>query len=86
MLEDLFQDTWVYQDIFHKGEGKGELLAWRQAVLGIAKTRFPEIETLAQKQVEAITNADVLHTMLLRMAAAKTVQEAVNVLFATEQE
>ncbi len=66
MLEEIFQDSWAYQDILRKGEEKGELLARRQAVLDVIKVRFPEVVTIAQKQVDTIIDLDILHDLLIK--------------------
>ncbi len=71
MFEDILSDTWVYQDVFHKGEAKGELLGSQRAVFNVIKVRFPDIAPLVQKQIDTITNIDVLQSLLTTVSIAE---------------
>lgn len=61
----------VYQDVFHKGEAKGELLGSQRAVFNVIKVRFPDIAPLVQKQIDTITNIDVLQSLLTTVSIAE---------------
>lgn len=68
MLEEIFQDSWAYQDILQKGEARGEakgkeqgeLLARRQSILDVTQARFTEIVPLMKKNIELITDLSIL--------------------------
>ncbi len=89
MLEEIFQESWAYQEILHKGEEKGkeqgrqegELRARRQSVLDVTQARFAELVPLIKKNVETITDLNILQSLLIKISVAKNVQEAVQALF-----
>ena len=93
MLEEIFQESWAYQEILHKGEEKGkeqgkeqgrqegELRARRQSVLDVTQARFAELVPLIKKNVETITDLNILQSLLIKISVAKNVQETVQALF-----
>lgn len=90
MFEEMIRDTWVYEEIgqerFKKGELQGELQGLREAVLEIARERFPEIEALTKEQVEAVTTASVLLRLIGNMSKAPTTKEAALAVLAVNDE
>ncbi|HEY6285797.1 MAG TPA: hypothetical protein VIX20_09055 [Ktedonobacteraceae bacterium] len=79
MLEDILQDTPVYQEVLAKGEEKGlekGLEAQRQTLLDIVQERFPAIAHLARRQADAIKDPDVLRRLTVKISIVKTSKEA----------
>ncbi len=89
MLEEIFQDSWAYQDILQKGEARGEakgkeqgeLLARRQSILDVTQARFTEIVPLMKKNIELITDLSILQSLLIKISTAQDAREAVQALF-----
>ncbi len=95
MLEDILSETWVYQDVFQKGEAKGEqegkekgqregeLLASRQAIITVTQARFVELVSLISKNIANVTDLGVLQNLLIKISVSRNVQEATQALFET---
>ena len=94
MFEEMIRDTWVYEKIgqerfekgIEKGIREGELQGLREAVLDITHERFPEIEPLTKKQIEAITSSTVLRRLIAGMSKAPTTKEATLAVLAVSDE
>ena len=81
MLEEIFQDSWAYQDIFHKGE----VLGRRQAILDVIKARFPEVVIVVQKRVDTITDLEVLQDLLIKASTLGRDIEVAQAIFEAAQ-
>src|SRR5947209_3610003 len=65
MLRDVLRDTWAYQEILQEGRKEG-LQEQRLTLLEIVRSRFPNIEPLAKKAVEAINDSTVLRHLTVK--------------------
>lgn len=94
MLEEILQESRVYQKIKREGreEGllqgrkEGELHALRQTVLTIVQTRFPKISRLAKKQAAVVDDPVVLQELITLIINAQTAEEARQHLLALDDE
>ncbi|GAC1388854.1 MAG: hypothetical protein NVSMB38_00690 [Ktedonobacteraceae bacterium] len=77
MLEEIFQDSWAYQDIFQKGTLQGR----RQAVLDVIKARFPTVDMLVQEQIDNIVDLEVLQDLLIKVSTLEQDIEIVQAVF-----
>ncbi len=83
MLGDILRDSWVYQEIMEEGREEGlkeGLQALRHIFLSIIQTSFPEMEELARRKAALITEPNVLEDVTLKMLAARTSEEARQIL------
>ena len=78
MLEEIFQDSWAYQEIFQKGALQGR----RQAVLDVIKARFPTVDFLVQEQMNKIVDLEVLQDLLVKVSTLEQDIEVVRAVFA----
>jgi len=87
MLQDILRDTWAYKEIMQEGLQKGlqkgreqerqqRLKDQRQIFMTIIQTHFPNITDLAQKRVDAIKDPETLQSLVLKMFAAQTEEQA----------
>lgn len=77
MLENILSDTWVYQDVFQKGE----LVASRQAIITVTQARFAELVPLVSKNIETVTDLSLLQNLLLNISTASKEQDVTQALF-----
>src|SRR6266436_8361780 len=87
MFQDILSESWVYQELVEQGVEKGreeerqqELQRQRQTIIGFVQRRFPEITALAEQQTAKITDPETLQTVILKLLAAQTIEEARQVL------
>lgn len=80
MFHDLLSESPIYQEIFGEGLEKGQLQAQSDMLLNIVKLRFPQLQELAQQQVDAIKDASILSAINLNLVMAQTTEEARQVL------
>ena len=92
MFQDILRESWVYQEIgqeyFEQGreeERQEELQRQRQTVLSFVQRHFSEVVSLAKQQTDRITEPEVLQTVILRLLAAQTVEEARQILLNLDQ-
>ena len=79
MLRDALRDSWAYQEIMQEGreeERQQRLKDQRQILMTIIQTHFPNITDLAQKRVAAIKDPETLRSLVLKMFAAQTEEQA----------
>ena len=79
MLRDVLRDTWAYQEIMQEGreeERQQRLKDQRQILMTIIQTHFPNITDLAQKRADAIKDPETLQSLVLKMSAAQTEDQA----------
>lgn len=57
-------------------ERKANLKMWRQALTSFTGTHFPDLSSLAKKQVRAIEDPMVLQRVMVSLFSAQTVEEA----------
>lgn len=79
MLRDVLRDTWAYQEIMQEGreeERQQRLKDQRQILMTIIQTHFPNITNLAQKRVDAIKDPETLQSLVLKMFAVQTEEQA----------
>ncbi|MFL5666850.1 MAG: hypothetical protein ACJ8BW_36700, partial [Ktedonobacteraceae bacterium] len=89
MLRDVLRDTWAYQEIMQEGlqEGRQEglqqrLKDQRQILMTIIQAHFPDLVTLAKKQMNEIQDPDMLQQMVLQLLVAQSGEQAQQVLVA----
>jgi predicted transposase YdaD len=83
-MEDILADTWVFQEIMHKGltkgiaqgEAKGRMLEKKQDILQFVELRFPSLQTLAKQATERGYSLEQLQEILKQLYCATTVEEA----------
>jgi hypothetical protein len=82
-MQDFLEESWLFQEIMQKGFDKGiekereeELRRQRQLLMTIFQMHFPNITDLAQKQADAIKEPDVLQSLIFKVLAAETEEEA----------
>ena len=101
MLDDILEESWTYQEIVKKGLEKGERLGEQrgrelerqqriqeqhQTVMNLMRIRFPELVAFAEPRIEAIKDADVLHTLINQLFAVQTEEEAKQAIIAARAE
>ncbi len=67
-------------------ERKANLKMWRQALISFTGTHFPDLSSLAKKQVRAIEDPMVLQRVMVSLFSAKTVEEARHYLLTLESD
>ena len=80
LSEDTFEDEldielWAITK-FYKTFRKGELHAWRSAVLDIVQERFPPLVTLVSSHVQNTKDTALLRRLNVKLSTAQTEQEA----------
>ena len=76
MLDEILEESWTYQEIFHKGYLKGLELArqqleypyWieqeRETIIKLVQLRFPGILSFTQTHIESLNDRIALHALL----------------------
>jgi predicted transposase YdaD len=92
-MQDFLQESWLYQEIMQEGFDKGiekereeELRRQRQLLMTIIHMHFPNITSLSQKQADAIKDPEVLQSLIFKILAAETEEEATQCLIAVSQQ
>ena len=92
MFQDILRESWVYKEIgqeyFEQGreeERQEELQRQRQTVLSFVQRHFSELVSLAKQQTDRITEPEVLQTVILRLLAVQTEEEARQMLLNLDQ-
>lgn len=100
MLRDLLRDSWAYQEIMQEGYNKGidkgiekgreaereeELRRQRQLLLTIIQIHFPHAADLAQVQAGAIKDPEILQSLIFKILASQTEEQATQSLLAINQ-
>jgi predicted transposase YdaD len=95
MLEDMLQETVIYQYILQQGVAKGEqqglekglkkglqqeLQDLRRLLLSSVRSKFPELAPLATKRISGVESAELLMDLTLKVIAAQTAEEFSKVL------
>ncbi len=94
MSDDILQQSWVYQEIKHKGvvEGRAEgqekehqmwLESQRETFVNAVKARFPDLLSLALQKAHAINDPLVLQNIMVKLFAVQSLEEAKEILNAT---
>ncbi|MDQ2903824.1 MAG: hypothetical protein ABI456_00565 [Ktedonobacteraceae bacterium] len=88
MLDDIFEDSWAYQEIIEKGrqkgleegreEGRHEGLI--QALLAIVETHFPTLMPQAASLVERVHDPLRLQHLIVLLTLAQSTEEAYDTL------
>jgi len=84
LSEDIFEDSWAYQEMVAKGQQKGfeiglhegELHALRGVIVDIVQRRFPPLVTLVSSHIQKMEDAVQLRRLSVELSIAQTVQEA----------
>lgn len=91
MFKDILKESWAYQDILREGleEGREQgieqgrqkerdanLKMWRQALMSLTETHFPDLTSLANKRANAVEDPMVLQRVMVSLFSAKTMEEA----------
>ena len=95
MLQDILRDTWAYKEIMQEGLEKGlqkgreegreeerqqRLKDQRQTLITIVQAHFPNIKDFAQKQANTVKDPELLQSLILKLFAAHTEEEATQIL------
>ncbi|MBV9231673.1 MAG: hypothetical protein JOZ18_20360 [Chloroflexi bacterium] len=84
VYHDIIEESWVYQEILQRGVEKGLQQGIQQGVqqgiLKLLQKRFPETVDLARKQINSMTDPDVLQDLLFKVSIAQNAQEVLSVL------
>ena len=83
-MYDMLRETPAFQDIikegleegFKEGREKGQLEAFRQALMHVVAARYPKLLALAKKQAAAIDDPDELDGLLVKISIAQNAREA----------
>jgi predicted transposase YdaD len=82
--KDIVEESWVYQEILQRGVEKGLQQGIQQGVqqgiLKLLQKRFPETVDLAQKQINGVTDLDVLQDLLFKVSIAQNAQDVLSAL------
>jgi hypothetical protein len=84
----LSPNVWAYQELggnffergLEKGRVEGRIQEPRQILMSFLQTRFPETLALANQQTKSINDPEVLPSLLTKLFAAQTVEEARQIL------
>jgi predicted transposase YdaD len=87
MLEDIIEQSWIYQEIKRKGlaegkaEGKAEerqewLQTQRNGLISVAQARFPDLVAEATERANRVEDPHVLQDVMLKVALAQNSEEA----------
>ena len=79
-MQNILRETWAYQEMTQEARKEGQLEGLRRAILKIVQKRFPEMETVTQKQIEDIMNPASLEDLLVNIGSAQNLQEALQAL------
>src|SRR5579864_8069370 len=87
MFQDILRESWVYQEIGQEflEQGREEerqrrLQGQHEMLASFVQTHFPEITALVKQQTDGITDPEVLQNAILRLLAARTIEEAKQIL------
>ena len=91
MFQDILRESWVYQEIgqeflekgFEKGreeERQREVQRQSQTLMSLVQRHFPEVADLARQRTVEIEDPEALQTVILKLLAAQTVDEAKQIL------
>jgi hypothetical protein len=65
-----------------RGRQEGELQAQRETLLDILKARFPELASVAKKQMSNIKDPQLLRNLTVKISTVQTAKEAEQLLLA----
>ena len=101
MFQDILRESWVYQEIgqefLEKGleqgleQGREEerqrrLQGQHEMLASFVQAHFPEITVLAKQQTDDIKDPEMLQNAILRLLAARTVEEAQQILVSLNED
>ena len=75
MLRDALRDSWAYQEIMQEGREEG-LQEQRLTLLEVVQARFPDVEPLAKKTVDSISDLALLRRLIVKISVIQTEEEA----------
>jgi hypothetical protein len=79
MYEDIFEDSWVYQEIIGKGiqqQRAQEIQRQHQVLHFLLQRYFPDLLSPQHTEIETITDPEVLQNLIFKVGAAQTAQQA----------
>ena len=84
LSEDIFEESWAYQEMLAKGRQKGfeiglhegELQALRGVIADVVQERFPSLVTLVSNHIQKMEDTNLLRRLNVKLSAAQTAQEA----------
>jgi hypothetical protein len=88
LSEDIFEDSWAYQEMIakglqkgfekglHEGLHKGELQALRGVIDDVVQERFPSLVTLVSSHIQKMEDTTLLRRLSVKLSSAQTAQEA----------
>ncbi len=88
MHRNALEQSVTYQKLvkqsLEEGREEGKLEGLRQAVMDVVQEHFPEIVAFAQKEVEGMEDLTLLRQLNVKMGTAQTIQEAIQLLIAAD--
>jgi len=79
VYKDILEESWVYQETKEKGREEGrqqERQRQRRSIETIVQTKFPEMLDLTKKQIENVSDPEVLQDLIVKISLAQTLSEA----------
>ncbi len=79
MYSDIFEDSWVYQEIVEKGiqqQREQEIQRQHQVLHFLLQRHFPDPLASQHQKIETITDPEELQSLIFKVSAAQTAQEA----------
>ena len=80
LSEDIFEDSWAYQEMLAKGMEKGrregELQALREVIMDVVQDRFPQIAAFVSNHIQKIDDPGQLRRLNVKVSAAQTARQA----------
>jgi len=93
MLDDILEDSWLYQELLRRGAEKGReqerqrrIQEQRETVVSFVQMRFPELIPLAEQHLHFIHDPQELHNLILKLFAVETAEEARQALTGTDED
>ena len=79
-VQDILEESWVYQETIEKGREEGRQQAFQQAAISIVRARFPELEQLATEIIETVSDPNRLQTLIVELSGALSQERAKELL------
>ena len=84
LLEDIFGKEFLRE--YEKAVESGFVQGLYETLISFLRVRFPEALALINQQIYSIEDPEVLRTLLLKLFAAQTLEEAKQILLEVNQQ
>src|SRR5437660_256 len=78
-VQDIIEDSWVYQETIEKGGQQ----ALQTAAISIVVARFPELEQFAREIITTIGDQSRLQTLIVELSVASSQEHAKQLLLSS---